>query len=76
MSNFFEGLEKNDLSRTISTTITIDKFVSKLGSDADVLTVGIKAEYKEPAFDLEVEHTKNYVVTDKKIIICYYIIAC
>lgn len=54
MSKLFEGLEKNDLKRLIDTTITIDKFVSKLGDDKDVMTVGFTVKFKEPAVDLMV----------------------
>lgn len=60
MKDLFEGLEKNDLKRLVSTTITIDKFVSKLGDDKDVITVSFTVKYKEPAVDLMVFLERGY----------------
>jgi hypothetical protein len=60
MLDLFEGLEKNDLKRLVNTTITIDKFVSKLGDDKDVMTIGITVKYKEPAVDLMVFLERGY----------------
>lgn len=60
MKDLFEGLEKNDLKRLVDTTITIDKFVSKLGDDKDVMTVGMTVKYKEPAVDLMVFLERGY----------------
>jgi hypothetical protein len=60
MSDLFEGLEKDDLKRLVSTTVTIDKFVSKLGDDKDVMTVSFTVEYKEPAVDLMVFLERGY----------------
>lgn len=60
MSTLFEGLEKNNLKRLVNTTITIDKYVSKLGSDEHILTIGFTVQDKEPAVDLMVFLERGY----------------
>jgi len=60
MQSIFEGLEKNDLKRLVDSTITIDEFVSKMGDDRDIMTVGFTIEYKEPAIDLMVFCERGY----------------
>lgn len=60
MSTLFEGLEKNDLKRLVDTTISIDKFVSKLGDDKDVMTIGFTVNFKEAAMDLMVFCENGY----------------
>lgn len=55
-----EGMEKGDLKRLVMTEITIDEFVSKMGDDRDIMTVGFTIEYKEPAQDLMVFCERGY----------------
>lgn len=56
----YEGMEKGDLKRLVKTQITIDEFVSKMGDDRDIMTVGFTIDYKEPAQDLMVFCERGY----------------
>ena len=64
MSKLFEGLERHDLKRLVSTRVTIDEYKSKIGSDEEIVVIGFKVDSKEPALDLVsfVEKSYNWVV--------------
>lgn len=47
-----EGLEKGDLHNWVESTITVDRFKSKMGEDRDIVVLGFKVKDKLPATDL------------------------
>jgi len=47
-----EGLEKGDLDNWVESTITVDRFKSKMGEDQDIVVLGFKVKDKLPAMDL------------------------
>ncbi len=51
-SDLFEGMEAGDLKRLLSNIVGIDKYVSKLGDDEDVIVLSFEVGGKEPATDL------------------------
>jgi hypothetical protein len=64
LSKLFEGLERHDLKRLVSTRVTIDEYKSKIGSDEEIVVIGFKVDSKEPALDLVsfVEKSYDWVV--------------
>lgn len=60
MSKLFEGLEKHDLKRLVSTRVTIDEYKSKIGSDEEIVVVSFQVDSKEPALDLVSFVEKSY----------------
>lgn len=60
MSNLFEGLERNDLKRLVSTRVTIDEYKSKIGSDEEIVVLSFQVAAKEPALDLVSFFEKSY----------------
>ena len=47
------GLQHNDLKDLVSTIVEIDSYKSKMGEDADIVTVTFSVLGEEPAKDLE-----------------------
>lgn len=47
-----EGLEIGDLDTWVESTITVDRFKSKMGEDQDIVVLGFKVKDKLPAMDL------------------------
>lgn len=60
MSKLFEGLERHDLKRLVSTRVTIDEYKSKIGSDEEIVVVSFEVDSKEPALDLVSFVEKSY----------------
>jgi len=48
----FEGIEKNDLKRLVSSELTLDEYKSKMGNDEDIVVMSFKVLGREPAEDL------------------------
>lgn len=55
-----EGLEASDLAHLIDTTVTVDEYKSKMGSDEDVCVLTFKIQGKDPARDLVSFIEKSY----------------
>jgi len=47
-----EGLSNGDLNGLIDTTVSIDQYKPKIGTDADTIVVALTASYDKPADDL------------------------
>lgn len=47
-----EGLEIGDLKDWVESTISVDRFKSKMGEDKDIVVLGFKVKDKLPAMDL------------------------
>lgn len=60
MSKLFEGLERHDLKRLVSTRVTIDEYKSKIGTDEEIVVVSFEVSSKEPALDLVSFVEKSY----------------
>ena len=54
------GLQHNDLKDLVSTIVEIDSYKSKMGEDADIVTVTFSVLGEEPAKDLENFVEKGY----------------
>lgn len=55
-----EGLNRHDLKGYVSEYFSIDKYKSKMGEDADVVTLSFKVREKYPAIDLMEFIEKGY----------------
>ena len=55
-----EGLEAGDLAHLVDTTVTVDEYKSKMGSDEDVCVLTFKVQGKDPARDLVSFIEKSY----------------
>ena len=54
------GLQRNDLKDLLDTIVEIDSYKSKMGEDADIVTVAFSVLGEEPAKDLENFVEKGY----------------
>ena len=54
------GLQRNDLKNLLDTIVEIDSYKSKMGEDADIVTVAFSVLGEEPAKDLENFVEKGY----------------
>ena len=50
------GLLKNDLAHMVDNIIEIDSYKSKMGNDADIVTLAFSIHGNEPAKDLSLIH--------------------
>lgn len=59
-----EGLRTNDLEGLVSNSFSVDRFKSKMGSDADTVVLGFSVAEKYPAIDLMefIEKGYNFVL--------------
>lgn len=55
-----EGLEAGDLHRLVDTSVTIDEYKSKVGSDEEIVVVSFTVQGKDPALDLVSFVEKSY----------------
>ena len=54
------GLQKSDLHHLVDSIVEIDSYKSKMGNDADIVTVAFSVTGNEPAKDLENFIEKGY----------------
>ena len=54
------SLQINDLKDLVQDTVHIDEYKSKMGDDADVITVSLKVAYYDPAWELSNYIEKGY----------------
>lgn len=59
-NQLFEGLEASDLAHLVDTTVTIDEYKSKMGSDEEICVLTFKIQGKDPARDLVSFIEKSY----------------
>ncbi len=59
-NQLFEGLEAGDLARLVDSTVTVDEYRSKLGSDEEIVVLAFKVSSKDPALDLVNFIEKSY----------------
>ena len=55
-----EGLEAGDLARLVETTVTVDEYRSKIGSDEEIVVLAFTVASKDPALDLVNFIEKSY----------------
>lgn len=55
-----EGLEAGDLANLIDTSVTVDEYKSKMGSDEEICVLTFKVQGKDPARDLVSFIEKSY----------------
>lgn len=58
MMKISEGMEPNDLKGLVDSTISIDQYAPKVGTDAETVVVAFTVKYEKPAQDLS-----NYIET-------------
>lgn len=59
-NQLFEGLEAGDLARLVDSTVTVDEYRSKIGSDEEIVVLTFKVASKDPALDLVNFIEKSY----------------
>ncbi len=59
-NQLFEGLEAGDLARLVDSTVTVDEYRSKIGSDEEIVVLAFKVSSKDPALDLVNFIEKSY----------------